>query len=141
MKNKSLKSTKSKLEKEILELKEMLSRLEKGKEIVSECKTCKLLKIENEELKEEASKLNKFEKSTHSLRQLIGVQKASDDKTGIGYNFFEASPNISKQIKFVKSQSNLATGDGPSNPPDGPSPLKDRPTDKGPSPVRLVIAK
>ena len=76
------------LEKEISELKEKLSKLEKGKEIISECKACQLLKIENEELKEEASKLNKFEKSTHSLRQLIGVQKASDNKTGISYNFF-----------------------------------------------------
>lgn len=84
------------MKKKIWELKEKLSRFEKGKEIDSECKSSEKLKIENEELKEEASRLRKFEKSTHSLKQLIGAQKASVNKTGIGYNFVEATTSISK---------------------------------------------
>ena len=125
LKNKSLKSIKHKLEKENLYIKDKLSRLEKGKEIDLECKTCLSLKIKNEELKEEASKLDKFEKSTHSLKQIIDAQKFSDNKTGIGYSFFEGSTSGTKEIKFMKPQ---ATDDGPLS-------LKDGPPGKGPSPV------
>ncbi|GKF25017.1 hypothetical protein Tco_0080911 [Tanacetum coccineum] len=60
--NKQLKSVKRKLEKELIELKEKLSTLEKNKEVDLECTNCQSLKINNEKLKEEALKLTKFEK-------------------------------------------------------------------------------
>ena len=138
-KNKTLKIDNSRLEKEILELKDKLLKLEKGKEVNSECKSCEKLKIENEELKKEASKLSEFEKSTHTLKQIIGSQRASDSKTGIGYNFSEASTSISKQIKFVKPESEKTADGGPLNPTSGPLSIKDRPMDKGPSPVTQSV--
>ncbi|GJZ80070.1 zf-CCHC domain-containing protein, partial [Tanacetum coccineum] len=65
--NKRLKATRNSLEKELSELKEKLSTLEKNKEVDLECTNCQLLKIEYEKLKEEALKLTKFEKSMHCL--------------------------------------------------------------------------
>ncbi|GKB45703.1 zf-CCHC domain-containing protein [Tanacetum coccineum] len=50
-KNKSLKQIKNGLENEILELKNKLSKLERGKEVNKECKMCQDLKFENEKLK------------------------------------------------------------------------------------------
>ncbi|GKA00449.1 zf-CCHC domain-containing protein [Tanacetum coccineum] len=63
-KNKRLKNTRNSLEKEIKELKDKLSTLKKNKGVVLECTICQSLKIENEKLKEESTRLNKFEKST-----------------------------------------------------------------------------
>ncbi|GJZ39142.1 zf-CCHC domain-containing protein, partial [Tanacetum coccineum] len=54
-KNKPLKQIKNQLENEVLELKNKLSRIEKGKEANEECKICQDLRIENEMLKEEIS--------------------------------------------------------------------------------------
>ncbi|GJS24190.1 hypothetical protein Tco_0452822 [Tanacetum coccineum] len=48
-KNKTLKQAKIELENETLELKDKLSRLEKGKEVIEECKLCQDLKLENGE--------------------------------------------------------------------------------------------
>ncbi|GJZ02958.1 hypothetical protein Tco_0520919 [Tanacetum coccineum] len=90
-------------EKEILELKEKVSRLEKNKEIDIGCITCQNLIVENEKLKEEASKLTQFEKSTHSLKEMLSFQKPSSDKSGLGFNSVEESSSRTKQIKFVKS--------------------------------------
>ncbi|GKA57807.1 hypothetical protein Tco_0756995 [Tanacetum coccineum] len=64
-KNKTLKQAKIKLENEVLELKDKLSRLEKGKEVIEECKLCHELKFENEELRKEISRLNQFNDSSH----------------------------------------------------------------------------
>ncbi|GJS05004.1 zf-CCHC domain-containing protein [Tanacetum coccineum] len=50
-KNKTLKHDKIKLENEVLELKNKLSRLEKGKEVNAECKLCQDLRFENEKLR------------------------------------------------------------------------------------------
>ncbi|GKA06853.1 zf-CCHC domain-containing protein [Tanacetum coccineum] len=50
-KNKTLKQAKIKLENEALELKDKLSRLEKGKEVNEECKTCQDLRLVNEMLR------------------------------------------------------------------------------------------
>ena len=50
------------LENEVLELKIKIHQLEKGKEIFEECKSCQELKGENEILREEIRKLDKFEK-------------------------------------------------------------------------------
>ncbi|GJT07324.1 zf-CCHC domain-containing protein [Tanacetum coccineum] len=54
-KNKTLKQAKIELENKVLELKDKLSRLEKGKEVNEECKLCQDLKFENEKLREEIS--------------------------------------------------------------------------------------
>ncbi|GJQ90161.1 zf-CCHC domain-containing protein [Tanacetum coccineum] len=103
-KNKTLKQAKIELENEVLELKDRLSRLEKGKEVIEECKLCQELKLENEKLRNEISRLNQFNNSSHSLKKIISSQKTSGDKSGIGFNFTEGSPSKTKQVKFVKAQ-------------------------------------
>ncbi|GKE86366.1 hypothetical protein Tco_1560108, partial [Tanacetum coccineum] len=70
-KNKTLKQAKIELENKVLELKDKLSRLEKGKEVIKECKLCQDLKLENEKLKKEISRLNQFNDSSHSLKKII----------------------------------------------------------------------
>ncbi|GJZ48443.1 hypothetical protein Tco_0602275 [Tanacetum coccineum] len=79
-KNKRLKATRNSLENEIRELKDKLSTLEKNKEVDLDCAKCNTLKIENEKLKEESTRLNKFEKSTHCLNEMLSSQKPSGDK-------------------------------------------------------------
>ncbi|GJU18996.1 hypothetical protein Tco_1146962 [Tanacetum coccineum] len=64
-KNKRLKSTRNSLENKLRELKDKLSTLEKNKGVDLDCAKCHALKIKNEKLKEESTRLNKFEKSTH----------------------------------------------------------------------------
>ncbi|GJR65493.1 zf-CCHC domain-containing protein [Tanacetum coccineum] len=103
-KNKTLKQAKIKLENKVLELKDKLSRLEKGKEVIEECKLCHELKFENEELRKEISRLNQFNDSSHSLKKIISSQKPSGDKTGLGFNFTKGSPSETKQVKFVRAQ-------------------------------------
>ncbi|GKB29436.1 hypothetical protein Tco_0868837, partial [Tanacetum coccineum] len=102
-KNKRLKDTRNSLEKKHSNLNEKLSTLEKNKGVDLECTNCKLLKIKNEKLKEEAIKLTKFEKSTHCLKEMLSNQKSSGDKLGLGFNTFEASSSETKEIKFVKA--------------------------------------
>ncbi|GJR88280.1 zf-CCHC domain-containing protein [Tanacetum coccineum] len=89
-KNKRLKAARNYLEREIRELKDKLSTLEKNKGVDLECTICQSLKIENEKLKEKALKLTKFEKSTHCLNEMLSNQKPSGDKLGLGFNSFEA---------------------------------------------------
>ncbi|GJX51511.1 retrovirus-related pol polyprotein from transposon TNT 1-94 [Tanacetum coccineum] len=103
-KNKRLKNTRNSLEKEIRELKDKLSTLEKNKGVDLECTICQSLKIKNEKLKEESTRLNKFEKSTHCLNEILSSQKPSGDKLGLGFNSFEASSSGTKEIKFMKAQ-------------------------------------
>ncbi|GJY56818.1 hypothetical protein Tco_0455933 [Tanacetum coccineum] len=81
-----------------------LMRIEKGKEANEECKICQDLRIENEKLKEEISKLNQFNNSNHSLKKTLNLQKPSEDKTGLGFNFTKGSTSETKQVNFVKSQ-------------------------------------
>ncbi|GJV46441.1 zf-CCHC domain-containing protein [Tanacetum coccineum] len=59
-KNKRLKATGNSLENELRELKDKLSTLEKNKGVDLDCAKCHALKIENEKLKEESTRLNKF---------------------------------------------------------------------------------
>ncbi|GKA52507.1 hypothetical protein Tco_0745822 [Tanacetum coccineum] len=59
-KNKRLKATRNNLEKELSVLKEKVSTLEKNKGVDLECVKCHMLKIENEKLKEEVTRLNKI---------------------------------------------------------------------------------
>ncbi|GJW44577.1 retrovirus-related pol polyprotein from transposon TNT 1-94 [Tanacetum coccineum] len=118
--NKQLKKAKRKLEKELSELKENLSTLEKNKGVDLECTKCQTLKIDNKKLKEEAFKLTQFEKSTHSLNEMLSNQKPFGDKLGLGFNSFEASTSPTKEIKFVKSQNETPSGGGLPNTEGGP---------------------
>ncbi|GJU47881.1 zf-CCHC domain-containing protein [Tanacetum coccineum] len=95
-KNKTLKQAKIELENKVLELKDRLSRLEKCKEIIEECKLCQDLKLENEKLRKEISRLNQFNDSSHSLKKIINSQKSFGDKSGLGFNFTKESPSETK---------------------------------------------
>ncbi|GJS21921.1 retrovirus-related pol polyprotein from transposon TNT 1-94 [Tanacetum coccineum] len=79
-KNKKLKATRNSLENKLRELKAKLSTLEKNKGVDLDCVKCHTLKIENEKLKEEFTRLNRFEKSTQCLNEMLSNQKPSDDK-------------------------------------------------------------
>ncbi|GJV55150.1 zf-CCHC domain-containing protein [Tanacetum coccineum] len=85
-----LKLIKNRLENEVLDLKNKLSKLEKGKEANGECKIYQDLKFENDKLKEENFKLNQFNNSSHSLKKILGFQKPFRDKSSLGYNSTEA---------------------------------------------------
>ncbi|GJS97488.1 hypothetical protein Tco_0804456 [Tanacetum coccineum] len=119
-KNKHLKSVRNKLEKELSELKEKLSKLEKNKGVDIGCTKCQIIKIDNEKLKEEAFKLTQFEKSTHSLNEILSNQKPSRDKSGLGFYSFEASSNGTKKIKFVKPHNKTSSGGDPQSIVGGP---------------------
>ncbi|GJX24468.1 zf-CCHC domain-containing protein [Tanacetum coccineum] len=114
-KNKKLKATRNSLENELRELKDKLSTLEKNKGVDLDCAKCHVLKIENEKLKDESTRLNKFEKSTHCLNEMLSNQKPSGDKLGLGFNSFEASSSGTKKIKFVKAQKKAYSDGGPIN--------------------------
>ncbi|GJT77767.1 zf-CCHC domain-containing protein [Tanacetum coccineum] len=103
-KNKALKQAKIELENEALELKDKLSRLEKGKEVNEECQLCQDLKFENEKLRKEISRLKQLNDSSHSLKKIISSQKPSEDKSGLGFNFTKGSPSKTKQVNFVRAQ-------------------------------------
>ncbi|GJU91853.1 hypothetical protein Tco_1304276 [Tanacetum coccineum] len=64
-KNKRLKAIRNSLENELRALKDKLSTLDNNKGVDIDCAKCHTLKIENEKLKEESTRLNKYEKSTH----------------------------------------------------------------------------
>nr|GEU39640.1 alpha/beta hydrolases superfamily protein [Tanacetum cinerariifolium] len=76
--------------------------------------TC-LVDQASSELKEEALKLTKFEKSTHCLHEMLSNQKPSSDKLGLGFNSFEASSSGNKEIQFVKAQKKPSYDEGPIN--------------------------
>nr|GEW75001.1 retrovirus-related Pol polyprotein from transposon TNT 1-94 [Tanacetum cinerariifolium] len=114
-KNKRLKVTRNNLEKELSVLKEKVSTLEKNKGVDLECVKCHMLKIENEKLKEEVTRLNKFEMSTQCLNEMLSNQKPSGEKLGLGFNSFEASSSETKEIKFVKAQKKVSPNGGPIN--------------------------
>nr|GEV75424.1 retrovirus-related Pol polyprotein from transposon TNT 1-94 [Tanacetum cinerariifolium] len=70
---------------------------------------------DHEKLKEEALKLTKFEKSTHCLNELLNNQKPFDDKSGLGFNSFEASSSGTKEIKYVKAHKKESSDGGSIN--------------------------
>nr|GEU34882.1 zf-CCHC domain-containing protein/DUF4219 domain-containing protein/UBN2 domain-containing protein [Tanacetum cinerariifolium] len=78
-KNKRLKASKNSLENKLRELKIKLSTLKKNKGVNLDYAKCHTLKIENEKLKEESTRLNKFENSTHYLNEMLSNQKPSGD--------------------------------------------------------------
>nr|GEY13416.1 retrovirus-related Pol polyprotein from transposon TNT 1-94 [Tanacetum cinerariifolium] len=102
--NKWLKATRNSLENELKVLKGKLSILEKNKGVDLDFAKCHALKIENEKPKEESTRLNIFEKSTHCLNEMLSNQKPFDDKLGLRFNSFEASSSETKEIKFIKAQ-------------------------------------
>ncbi|GKE18070.1 hypothetical protein Tco_1425647 [Tanacetum coccineum] len=108
-KNKRLKATRNSLEKKRNILKEKVSTLEKNKGVDLECVKCHVLKIENEKLKEETIRLNKFEKSTQCLNEMLSNQKLSGEKLGLGFSSFVASFSGAKEIKFVKAQKKVSS--------------------------------
>ncbi|GJU55069.1 hypothetical protein Tco_1228783 [Tanacetum coccineum] len=112
-KNKKLKATRISLENELRELKDKLSTLEKNKGVDLDCAKCYALKIENEKLKDESTRLNKFEKSTHCLNEMLSNQKPSGNKLGLGFDSFEASSSGTKEIKFVKAQKKACSDGSP----------------------------
>ncbi|GJY30578.1 retrovirus-related pol polyprotein from transposon TNT 1-94 [Tanacetum coccineum] len=111
-KNKRLKATRNNLENELRELKDKLSIFEKNKGVDLECAVCHVLKIKNEKLKDESTRLNKFKKSTHCLNEMLRNQKPSGDKLGLGFNSFEASSSRTKEIKFVKTKKKASSDGG-----------------------------
>nr|GEY23547.1 transposase, Ptta/En/Spm, transposase, Tnp1/En/Spm-like protein [Tanacetum cinerariifolium] len=115
MANKRLKASRNSLENKLRELKDELFILEKNKGVDLDCAKCHAFKIENEKLKEESTRLNKFEKSTHFLNEMLSNQKPSGDKLGLGFNSFEASSSGTKEIKFVKAQEKASSDGGPIN--------------------------
>ncbi|GJY19980.1 retrovirus-related pol polyprotein from transposon TNT 1-94 [Tanacetum coccineum] len=100
-KNKKLKAIRNSQENELRELKDKLSTLEKNKRVDIDCAKCHTLKFENEMLKEESTRLNKFKKSTHCLNEKLNNQKSSSDKLGLGFKSFKASSSGTKEIKFI----------------------------------------
>ncbi|GJZ98556.1 retrovirus-related pol polyprotein from transposon TNT 1-94, partial [Tanacetum coccineum] len=114
-KNKRLKAIRNSLENVLRELKDKLSTLEKNKRVDIDCARCHTLKIENEKLKEESTRLTKFEKSIHCLNEMLNNQKPSGDKLGLGFNSFEASSSGTKEIKFVKAQKKTSSDGEPKN--------------------------
>ncbi|GJV39457.1 hypothetical protein Tco_1417897, partial [Tanacetum coccineum] len=140
-KNKRLKAIRNSLENELRELKDKLSILEKNKGVDLDCAKCHTLKIENEKLKEESTRLNKFEKSTHCLNEMLSNQKPSGDKLGLGFNSFEASSSGTKEIKFVKAQKKASPDGGPIN-MGGPFNIQAAPKiNMGPPPVMPISEK
>nr|GEU54182.1 alpha/beta hydrolases superfamily protein [Tanacetum cinerariifolium] len=86
-----------------------------GKEDDGKVKKMCLVAQAASELKEEALKLTKFDKSTHCLSEMISNQKPSGDKLGLGFNSFEASSSGTKEIKFVKAQKKAFSDGDPIN--------------------------
>ncbi|GJR20951.1 retrovirus-related pol polyprotein from transposon TNT 1-94 [Tanacetum coccineum] len=112
---KKLKATRNSLENKLRELKDKLPTLEKNKGVDLDCAKCHVLKIENEKLKDESTRLNKFEKITHCLNEMLNNQKPSSDKLGLRFNSFEASSSETKKIKFIKAQKKASPDGGPIN--------------------------
>ncbi|GKA37900.1 hypothetical protein Tco_0724465 [Tanacetum coccineum] len=114
-KNKRLKVTRNNLKKELSVLKEKVSTLEKNKGVDLECVKRHMLKIENEKLKEEVIRVNKFEKSTQCLNEMLSNQKSTGEKLSLGFNSFETSSSGTIEIKFVKAQKKASSDGGPIN--------------------------
>ncbi|GKE73478.1 hypothetical protein Tco_1535519 [Tanacetum coccineum] len=108
-KNKTLKTKRDLLEKEVLELNEKIKKLERSKEIDIACKSCQELKLENAKLKETQVKFVKFDKSANSLREMLNNQKSSSCKIGLGFDSSKASTSGTKLMSFVGSSAEKAT--------------------------------
>ncbi|GJV11651.1 retrovirus-related pol polyprotein from transposon TNT 1-94 [Tanacetum coccineum] len=85
----------------------------KNKGVDLDCAKRYALKIKNEKLNDESTRLNKFEKSTHCLNEMLSNQKPSGNKLGLGFDSFEASSSGTKEIKFVKAQKKACSDGSP----------------------------
>ncbi|GJR06757.1 retrovirus-related pol polyprotein from transposon TNT 1-94 [Tanacetum coccineum] len=110
--NKKLKAIRKSLENELKELKDKMFTLEKNKGVDLDCAKCHVYKIENEKLKDESTRLNKFKKSIHCLNEMLSNQKPSGDKFGLGFNSFKASSSGTKEIQFEKAQKKACSDGG-----------------------------
>ncbi|GJW71871.1 hypothetical protein Tco_0128788 [Tanacetum coccineum] len=108
-KNKTLKTKRDLLEKEVLEWNEKIKKLERSKEIDIACKSCQELNLENAKLKETQIKFVKFDKSANSLREMLNNQKSSSCKIGLGFDSSKASTSETKLMGFVGSFAEKAT--------------------------------
>nr|GEX23276.1 retrovirus-related Pol polyprotein from transposon TNT 1-94 [Tanacetum cinerariifolium] len=134
-KKKRLKVTRNNLEKKLSVLKEKVSTLEKNKGVNLECVKCHILKVENAKLKEEVTRINKFDNSIQGLNETLSNQKPFGEKFGLGFNSFEASSSGTKEIKFVKAQKKVSSDGGPINMSDPQSAQEAPKTIIGPPPV------
>nr|GEU48903.1 copia protein [Tanacetum cinerariifolium] len=108
-KNKTLKTKRNLLEKEVLELNEKIKKLERSKEINITCQLCQELNLENTILKETQVKFVKFDKSVNSLREMLNNQKPSSCKICLGFDSSKASKSGTKPMSFVGSSIENAT--------------------------------
>ncbi|GJW79863.1 hypothetical protein Tco_0143838 [Tanacetum coccineum] len=97
-KNKTLKTKRDLLEKEVLELNGKIKKIERSKEIDIACKSCQELKLENAKLKETQVKFVKFDKSSNSLKEMLNNQKSSSYKIGLGFEGNKTSTSGTKPI-------------------------------------------
>ncbi|GJY77109.1 retrovirus-related pol polyprotein from transposon TNT 1-94 [Tanacetum coccineum] len=138
-KNKRLKATRNSLENELRGLKAKLATLEKNKGVDLNCVKCHTLKIKNEKLKEESTRLNRLGKSLHCLNEMLSNKKPSGDKLGLRFNSFEASSSGTKEIKFVKAQKKVTSDGGLIN-MGGPQSSQGAPkANMGPAPICLGV--
>ncbi|GJR75657.1 zf-CCHC domain-containing protein [Tanacetum coccineum] len=115
-KNKRLKAIKNSLENELRELKDKLSTLEKNKGVDLDCEKCHTLKIANEKIKEESTRLNKFEKrgnvifGSNLCGNIIGKGQICDNKCRV--TFSKRDSEITKDGKVIEPKNvNEALGD------------------------------
>ncbi|GJS13488.1 hypothetical protein Tco_0407960 [Tanacetum coccineum] len=135
-KNKRLKATTNSLENKLRELKDKLSTLEKNKGVDLNYAKCHALKIKNEKLKEESTRLNKFEKRQicdNKCRVTFSEHDSEITKDGKvidrGYSKnSKAYIILSKHTRKVEESLNV-TFDG-TPPPSKTSPLVDDDLDK-----------
>ncbi|GJY55752.1 retrovirus-related pol polyprotein from transposon TNT 1-94 [Tanacetum coccineum] len=107
-KNKRLKATRNSLENELRELKDKLPTLEKNKRVDLDCAKCHALKIENEKLKEESTRLNKFKKTQKKVSSdggPINISGPLSDQAApkIIMRPPPATPESEKTVSFQKS--------------------------------------
>ncbi|GKB90926.1 hypothetical protein Tco_0963198 [Tanacetum coccineum] len=107
--NKFLKTKNKFLENEIYELEDKIKRLDRNKAIDVGCNSCQELRLENEKLKETqtiliklASKITKFKKSAHCLKQVLSVQKSPKDEMGLEFINCKTSTKETNQVTFIK---------------------------------------
>ena len=74
--------------------------MEKGKEVFVKCKTRLEVKNENEKLKDEIFKLDRFKNNNNPLKKILSAQETSGDKTGLGLTSTNVSTSENKSIKF-----------------------------------------
>ncbi|GJZ49111.1 hypothetical protein Tco_0603301 [Tanacetum coccineum] len=108
-KNKTFKTKRDLLEKEVLELNEKIKKLRRSKEIDIVCKSCQALKLGNAKLKETQVRFVKFDKIANLLREMFNNQKSPSCKLGLGFDSNKASTNKAKTMSFVGSSAEKAT--------------------------------